>query len=96
MLIVAVVFQLSDGIQAVALGALRGLTDVKVPTWITFGVYWILVLPAAYFLSKIPSLGAMGIWYALAGGLTLSALLLSFRFRTLLIRFAVKLEKSRK
>ncbi|MCZ4409930.1 MATE family efflux transporter [Cryomorphaceae bacterium 1068] len=95
MLIVAVVFQLSDGIQAVALGALRGLTDVKVPTWITFGVYWILVLPVAYLLSHHTAMGAMGIWYALAGGLTLSALLLSFRFRTLLNRFAAKLEKSR-
>jgi len=96
MLIVAVVFQLSDGIQAVALGALRGLTDVKVPTWITFGVYWGLVLPAAYLLSQYTAMGAMGIWYALAGGLTLSALLLSFRFRTLLSRFAARLEKSRR
>jgi len=96
MLIVAVVFQLSDGIQAVALGALRGLTDVKVPTWITFVVYWGLVLPAAYLLSQYTAMGAMGIWYALAGGLTLSAFLLSFRFRTLLNRFAARLEKSRK
>jgi MATE family multidrug resistance protein len=95
MLIVAVVFQLSDGIQSVALGALRGLTDVKVPTWITFGVYWLLVLPAAYLLSLHTSLGAMGIWYALAGGLTLSAILLSVRFRTLLNRLAAKLEKTR-
>jgi MATE family multidrug resistance protein len=81
MLIIAVLFQLSDGIQAVALGALRGLTDVKIPTWITFGVYWVLVLPAAYVLSKYTPLGAIGIWYALAGGLTLSAILLTARFR---------------
>jgi Na+-driven multidrug efflux pump len=37
----------------------------------------------------------MGIWYALAGGLTLSAILLSVRFRTLLNRLAAKLEKTR-
>ncbi|MEM9051951.1 MAG: MATE family efflux transporter [Bacteroidota bacterium] len=80
MLIVAVLFQLSDGIQAVALGALRGLTDVKIPTWITFVVYWLLVLPACYFLPKITDWGALGIWYALAAGLTIGAVFLTFRF----------------
>jgi len=85
MLIVAVLFQLSDGVQAVALGALRGLTDVKTPTWITFTVYWILVLPACYFLPKYTSWGALSIWYALAVGLTISALLLTVRFWRLTI-----------
>jgi MATE family multidrug resistance protein len=94
MLIVAVLFQLSDGIQAVALGALRGLTDVKIPTWITFGVYWILVLPIAYFLPLHTDLGAMGIWYALAGGLTLSAALLTSRFWSMVKRIGTGWEAS--
>ncbi len=87
MLIIVVLFQLSDGIQAVGLGALRGFTDVKIPTFITFAVYWLLTLPAAYFLSQYTVLGAMGIWYALAGGLTISAIMLVFRFRNLLLKF---------
>ncbi|MCH2213668.1 MAG: MATE family efflux transporter [Flavobacteriales bacterium] len=90
MLIVAVLFQLSDGIQAVALGALRGLTDVKIPTWITFLVYWLLVLPASYFLPKITDWGALGIWYALAVGLTISAFLLTYRFRRMVIKLTLK------
>jgi MATE family multidrug resistance protein len=87
MLIVVVLFQLSDGIQAVALGALRGLTDVKMPAYITFAAYWLFTLPLAYTLSQHTDLGAMGIWYALALGLTLSATLLVWRFRRLLVTF---------
>lgn len=88
MLLVAVVFQLSDGLQAVALGALRGFTDVRVPTFITFVAYWLITLPMAYLLSQYTSLWAMGIWVALASGLTLSAALLLTRFYRLLGRFA--------
>lgn len=88
MLIVTVFFQLSDGIQVVALGALRGFTDVKIPTIITFVSYWIIALPIAYLLSQKLSYGALGIWYALAGGLTISAILLVIRFRGELRRFA--------
>lgn len=87
MLFVVVLFQLSDGIQAVGLGALRGFTDVKVPTYITFAAYWLFTLPLAYFLSQHTVLGAMGIWYALAAGLTVSAILLVIRFRRLLNDF---------
>lgn len=96
MLIVVVFFQLSDGVQAVALGALRGFTDVRIPTFITFVVYWLLTLPAAYFLSQHTALGAMGIWYALAGGLTLSALMLVFRFRNLRVKFSESSGKIRR
>jgi MATE family multidrug resistance protein len=89
MLLVVVLFQLSDGMQAVALGALRGFTDVKVPTAITFISYWAITMPAAYILSQYTSLGVMGIWYALAGGLTISAVLLLSRFYTLKRRFTL-------
>jgi len=80
MLLIVVLFQISDGIQAVALGALRGFTDVRIPTLITFCAYWLITLPLAYGLSQHTTLGAMGIWYALAGGLTLSAVLLLRRY----------------
>jgi MATE family multidrug resistance protein len=92
MLIVAVFFQLSDGLQAVTLGALRGFTDVRIPTLITFVAYWVLTLPCAYLVSQFTSAGAMGIWYSLAGGLTISAALLMYRFRKLLLRFIAQMQ----
>jgi MATE family multidrug resistance protein len=87
MLLVVVLFQISDGLQAVCLGALRGFTDVKIPTLITFVAYWLLSVPVSYYLSQYTSLGVMGIWYSLAGALTLSAILLLSRFYNLLEKF---------
>jgi len=80
LLVIAVMFQLSDGIQAVGLAALRGLTDVRIPTWITFIAYWAIALPLAYVLGIELEYGAEGIWYGLAAGLTISAALLGWRF----------------
>lgn len=90
MLIVVVLFQLSDGLQATGLGALRGFTDVKIPTVITFITYWVITLPAAYILSQYTSFEVMGIWYALAGGLTISAVMLLTRFYMLMRVFTLK------
>jgi MATE family multidrug resistance protein len=87
MLFVVVLFQLSDGLQAVGLGALRGFQDVRIPTLITFIAYWVITLPAAWFLSQKTDAGVMGIWYALAGGLTISAVLLLYRFMRLTKKF---------
>lgn len=87
MLLVVVIFQISDGLQNVALGALRGFTDVRIPTFITFVAYWLITLPLAYYLSQHTDFGSMGIWYALAGGLTISAAMLLYRFRMLLVNF---------
>jgi MATE family multidrug resistance protein len=80
LLIIAVLFQISDGVQVVGLGVLRGLSDVKAPTWITFFSYWVIALPLAAYLGLKTSFGVMGVWSALALGLTLSALLLVWRF----------------
>lgn len=90
MLIVVVLFQLSDGLQAVGLGALRGFQDVRIPTAITFVAYWLVTLPVAFILSQYTKIGVMGIWYALAGGLTISALLLVNRFYRLLKKFSIE------
>jgi multidrug resistance protein, MATE family len=92
MLIVVVLFQLSDGLQATGLGALRGFTDVKIPTMITFVTYWVITLPAAYCLSQYTSMEVMGIWYALAGGLTISAVLLLSRFYMMMRVYSAKWE----
>jgi len=80
LLIVAGFFQISDGVQVVVLGALRGLQDVKIPTYITFIAYWIVGFPISFFLGKTLGLGSQGIWIGLLSGLTASALLLYFRF----------------
>lgn len=80
LLIVAALFQLSDGIQVAALGLLRGLQDVKIPSIITFVAYWLITIPLAYLLCVPMEMGAMGVWIALGIGLTISAILLVRRF----------------
>ncbi|HVU25495.1 MAG TPA: MATE family efflux transporter [Opitutus sp.] len=80
LLVVAAVFQLFDGGQVVGAGALRGLTDVRVPTLITFVAYWVIALPAGYVLAFHFSLGPLAVWAALAAGLACAALLLWARF----------------
>ncbi|MCC6415531.1 MAG: MATE family efflux transporter [Opitutaceae bacterium] len=78
LLIVAALFQIFDGGQVIAAGALRGLADVKVPTVITFTAYWIIALPTGYFLG-VRGIGPMGVWYGLAAGLAFAAVLLARR-----------------
>jgi MATE family multidrug resistance protein len=80
LLVVATLFQLPDGLQATALGALRGAKDVRVPTAISFLAYYIIALPLEWFLGTHLGYGAIGVWLALAVGLTVSAWLLTLRF----------------
>ncbi|NER12220.1 MATE family efflux transporter [Leptobacterium flavescens] len=80
LLIVAAIFQVSDGIQVVVLGALRGLQDVKIPTLITFIAYWIIGFPISYYLGLKTDFGSTGIWIGLLAGLTASAIMLYIRF----------------
>lgn len=92
LLIVAALFQLSDGMQVVILGALRGLQDVKVPTLICFIAYWIIAFPICWYLGKEENLGSMGIWFGLLAGLTASALMLYFRFNYMSKRLILQAE----
>lgn len=80
LLVVAAIFQLFDGAQVVGAGALRGLTDVRVPALITFVAYWLLAIPGGYVLGLHTKLGAIGIWSGLAAGLAIAAVLLAWRF----------------
>jgi MATE family multidrug resistance protein len=73
-------FQLSDGVQAVSLGALRGLSDTKVPTIITIIAYWVIGIPLGYYFTFSMNLSLYGIWYGLSIGLTFSAIFLCIRF----------------
>lgn len=80
LLIIAAFFQIFDGSQAVGLGMLRGLMDVRIPTIITFIAYWILMIPSGYILGFKMQLGIQGIWFGYILGLAFSAILLNFRF----------------
>jgi len=80
LMIIAALFQLSDGIQVTALGMLRGLQDVKIPSIITFIAYWLITIPLGYFLCVTLRMGAFGMWIALGLGLTISAFMLVKRF----------------
>ena len=83
LLLVAAVFQISDGIQVVVLGALRGLQDVKVPMYITFVAYWVIGFPISFYLGLYTELKATGIWIGLLAGLTVAAIFLYIRFNNL-------------
>ena len=83
LLIVAAVFQISDGVQVVVLGALRGLQDVKIPMYITFVAYWVIGFPISIYLGLYTDLKATGIWIGLLAGLTAAALFLYIRFARL-------------
>ena len=90
LLLVAAFFQISDGIQVVVLGALRGLQDVMIPTLLTFIAYWIIGLPISYYLGLHTDLGSTGIWVGLLVGLTASAIMLYIRFNYLTKKLIVQ------
>lgn len=83
LILIAAVFQLSDGIQVVVLGALRGIQDVKIPMYITFVAYWIIGFPISIYLGLYTNLKAIGVWIGLLSGLTAAALFLYLRFNKL-------------
>lgn len=83
LLLISAIFQISDTIQVVVLGALRGMQDVKIPTLITFIAYWLIGFPISYYLSMIGDYGSSGIWIGLLAGLTASGVMLFFRFNYL-------------
>lgn len=83
LLTAAAIFQISDSIQVLVLGALRGLQDVKMPTIITFISYWLVGFPISWFLGKEDVYGSFGIWLGLLAGLTTASILLYIRFNYL-------------
>jgi len=92
LLIVTAFFQVSDGVQVVVLGALRGLQDVKIPMYITFVAYWVIGFPISFYLGKYTELKATGIWIGLLAGLTAAALFLYMRFDKLTRKLVVQNE----
>jgi MATE family multidrug resistance protein len=93
LLIIAGLFQLSDGIQVVCVAALRGMQDVKVPSVYIFIAYWLIGLPLGYYLAFILGIGGTGIWWGLFIGLTLTALAMFLRLRMLIHKLEVNTVK---
>lgn len=93
LIVIAGFFQLSDGFQAVVLGALRGLQDVKIPMFITFVAYWVIGFPICYYLGLHTSLKTTGIWIGLLISLTASAIMLFIRFDILTKKMIKKNEE---
>jgi MATE family multidrug resistance protein len=80
LLIVAAMFQISDGLQATGIGVLRGLTDVRIPLLVSFASYWLLGIPTGYLLGIVMNYGAVGVWIGSFVGLTGLGFFLLFRF----------------
>jgi len=80
LLFLAAVFQISDSTQAIAVGLLRGIRDVKYPTLFVAIAYWGLGIPVGYYLAFPAGLGASGIWIGFVVGLSFSSIVNTVRF----------------
>lgn len=83
LLLLAGIFQISDSTQAISSGLLRGIKDVKIPTIYIAIAYWVVGLPVGSLLTFYYDMGARGMWIGFIVGLTISAILLGFRFRNI-------------
>ena len=83
LLIFAGMLQYADGLQCVGAGMLRGVTDVRVPMWITVIAYVVVSLPLGYVLMFSAGLGTVGMWISFVVGLTIAAVAFHARFRWL-------------
>lgn len=80
LMLFAAIFQISDSLQAIAAGLLRGIKDVRIPTILIAVAYWLIGIPSGYLLAFYFNLGAIGMWLGFIVGLTFSALFLTVRF----------------
>ncbi|MEO8779360.1 MAG: MATE family efflux transporter [Rhodanobacter sp.] len=80
LIVLAGLFQFSDGIQVAANGALRGLKDTRVPMAITLFSYWVVGMPVGWWLAFHHGMGARGMWMGLIAGLSVAAVMLFTRF----------------
>jgi MATE family multidrug resistance protein len=93
LLTIAGIFQIVDGAQAVGLGILRGLEDVKIPTIIVVIAYWVLSIPLSYIFAFVLDWGAKGVWYGYLAGLSFSGVFLYLRFVYYSRKLTAKIKK---
>lgn len=80
LLLMAAIFQIWDGVQTVAMGALRGIPDMKIPLIIAIVCYWMIGIPVGYIFGFLLGFGAKGIWIGMITGIALAAVFLTWRF----------------
>ena len=80
LLVIAAIFQVFDGLQAIASRALRGIKDTVAPLWLAGFGYWVLGIGGGSLLTFPAGLGVVGLWWGLAIGLIVTASLLAWRF----------------
>jgi MATE family multidrug resistance protein len=80
---IGAIFQLSDGTQTIAIGALRGAADTRMSMIVAFIAYWLIGLPLGWALAFPLGFGAVGLWWGLTTGLTLVGIVLAIRFHLL-------------
>jgi len=81
LLLLAAAFQLPDGLQVAAAGALRGVKDTTGPMVVTVVAYWLVGLPLGHALAFRAELGPRGLWIGIIAGLTVASAWLTVRFR---------------
>lgn len=79
LLLIAAFFQIGDALQIVSAGALRGISDVKGPAWISFLIYWGMAIPLGWYFSFSMGMGVKGMWWSITIGLGLAAFVLGIR-----------------
>ena len=94
LMLVGATFFIADGIQTVAAGALRGLSDTRIPLLLAAISYWLIGVTAAYGLAFWTGLGAIGVWIGLSIGTGIYAILLVARFHTLTQRLRLQHDRS--
>ncbi|EFE94357.1 MATE family efflux transporter [Serratia odorifera] len=87
LMLLAAIYQISDSIQVIGSGILRGYKDTRSIFFITFIAYWVLGLPSGYLLALtdaiVPAMGPSGFWIGFIIGLTFAAVMLVWRMRWL-------------
>ena len=81
LLLFVALFQIPDGLQVGAAGALRGFKDAHVPMALNFAAYWLVGFPAAWWFGIRQGYGPSGIWAGLIAGLVICAVFLLLRYR---------------
>jgi MATE family multidrug resistance protein len=87
LLVVGAFFQIFDGVQVVLLGALRGISDVRIPMYMAFFSYIVVSLPISYLLAFVFDFGYTGVWVGFVFGLSTAAILFGLRLKYQLNKF---------
>ncbi|MGJ7040985.1 MATE family multidrug resistance protein [Shinella sp. BE166] len=88
--VIAGIFQLVDGLQAIAAGLLRGLKDTRIPMILALISYWPIGFLCAWFFAFPAGFGGVGVWFGFVSGLAAAAILLNWRFYRLVTRGAAR------